>query len=175
MKSSFVFIQGKIKVNSLCLLIHRIKALSNKKSVHIQFICSLMITDSMNQWVECIRIQNWHSLSIWSHLPSFAEKQQQQGERAAVQKLKKRTKSGRGSPGAGAKKMAGQPDSPPPPPPPSGDHPPKMYLMKGRWLYNYRVILLGSKWVYNCKVILLKSQWVRNCRVIPLVHVMVAL
>ena len=55
-----------------------------------------------------------------------------------------------------------QPDLPPPPPPPSGDYPPKAYLMKGRWLYNYRVILLRSKWVCNC-------------RVIPLVHIIVAL
>ena len=46
-----VFIQGKINVNSLCLLIHQINVLSNKKAVHIQFICSLMITDSINQWI----------------------------------------------------------------------------------------------------------------------------
>ena len=74
-------------------------------------------------------------------------------------KLKKSGTGGRGNAGAGEKKMAGQPDLPPPPPPPSGDYPPKAYLMKGRWLYNYRVIL----W---------KIKWVCNCRVIPLVHIL---
>lgn len=29
----------------------KINVLSNKKAVHVQFICSLMITDSMNQWI----------------------------------------------------------------------------------------------------------------------------